>query len=314
MKRLTPMMSPAPGQSLPPRKDRRELAREKARALREEQQKRQRRRRLAWRGGVAVAILAVAAIVAIVIVNGVRPAAAAGPRNMASDGILLTGGGTSVTAVSTPALAAGEKPVATRPSAAAGTVNIVMYVDYLCPYCGQFETTNAAQINSWVTAGNASLELHPISILDSSSAGTKYSTRAANAAACVANFDPDHFLAVHTALFAQQPAENAPGLTDAELAKLVTGAGVTDAKVPGCITDQTFAPWVHAATDRALAGPLPNTDVKKVTGTPTVLVNGKAYSGPLGDAAAFATFVQTQASAGVTGATPIPTATPTPAG
>jgi protein-disulfide isomerase len=304
------MMSPAPGQSLPPRKDRREFAREKARAVREEHQKRQRRRRLAWRGGVAVAILAIAAIVAIVIVNGARPAASTGPRNMASDGILLTGDGTSVTAVSTPALAAGEKPVATRQSTGADTVSIVTYVDYLCPFCGQFEATNGKQISSWLTAGNATLEVHPISILDSSSSGTKYSTRAANAAACVANFDPDHFLAVHTALFAQQPAENTAGLTDAELTKLVTDAGVTDAKVPGCITDQTFASWVRAATDRALAGPLPNADVKKVTGTPTVLVNGTAYSGALDDANAFATFVQTQATAGTTGATPAPTPTP----
>lgn len=281
--------------------------------LREEQQKRQRRRRLAWRGGVAVGIVAIAAIVAIVIVNGVRPEAATGPRNMASDGILLTGDGTSVTAVTTPAIAAGATPTATDRTSLAGTVNIVTYVDYLCPFCGQFETTNAQQIAGWVTAGNATLEVHPISILDSSSSGTKYSTRAANAAACVADMDPNHFLAVNTALFAKQPAENTSGLTDDALASLVTGAGVTAAGVPTCIAGQTFAPWVGAATKRALAGPLPNSTVPKVTGTPTVLVNGTAYSGALDDAAAFAAFVQTQATAGTTAPTPA-TRTPTPAG
>jgi hypothetical protein len=219
------MMSPAPGQSLPPRKDRRDLAREKARMLREEQQKRQRRRRLAWRGGVAIGIVAIAVIVAIVIVNGARPEAATGPRNMASDGILLTGDGTSITAVTTPAIAAGGKPTATDPTTLADTVNIVTYVDYLCPFCGEFEATNAQQVTSWVTTGNATLEVHPISILDGSSSGTKYSTRAANAAACVADLDPDRFLAVNTALFANQPAENSSGLTNAELVTLVKNAG-----------------------------------------------------------------------------------------
>jgi protein-disulfide isomerase len=308
------MISSAPGQPLPPRKDRRDLAREKARMLREEQQKRQKRRRRAWQGGIAVGIVAIAAIIAIVIVNGVRPEAATGPRNMASDGILLTGDGTSVTAVPTPALAAGAKPTATDQGALGDTVNIVTYVDYLCPFCGQFETTNGQQITSWVTAGNATLEVHPISILDSASSGTRYSTRAANAAACVANFDPGHFLAVNTALFAKQPAENTAGLSDADLTTLVTGAGVTDAAVPGCITGQTFASWVGSATKRALAGPLPNSDVPNVSGTPTVLVNGTKYSGALDDAAAFAAFVQTQATAGTSTSTPGSTPGSTPAG
>ena len=32
-----------------------------------------------------------------------------------------------------------------------------------------------------------------------------------------------------------------------------------------------------ASTARALAGPIPNSDVDKVVGTPTVLVNGQSY-------------------------------------
>jgi protein-disulfide isomerase len=41
-----------------------------------------------------------------------------------------------------------------------------------------------------------------------------------------------------------------------------------------------------------LNGPLPNTTVSAVTGTPTVLVNGQQYQGSLTDAGAFAAFVQ----------------------
>jgi hypothetical protein len=63
--------------------------------------------------------------------------------------------------------------------------NIVMYVDYLCPFCGQFEATNSESLRTMVESGAATLEVHPIAILTNKSAGTQYSLRAANAAACV---------------------------------------------------------------------------------------------------------------------------------
>jgi nucleoid-associated protein YgaU len=62
------------------------------------------------------------------------------------------------------------------------------------------------------------------------------------------------------------------------------------------VTEQTFASWVGGATDRALTGPLPNSDVRAVTGTPTVLVNGVSYTGAFDDAAAFEEFVLTEAA------------------
>ena len=146
-------------------------------------------------------------------------------------------------------------------------------------------------------AGEATLEYHPISILDSGSAGTKYSTRAANAVSCVADSQPADVLAVNEALFQNQPAENGPGLTDEELVSLVADAGVTDKKVAACITDRTFASFVGAATKRALAGPLPNADIEQIKGTPTVLVNGVAYTGALDDPTAFSDFVTARVTA-----------------
>ena len=169
-----------------------------------------------------------------------------------------------------------------------------MYVDYLCPICGNFETTNGEQITSWVTAGTATVEIHPISILDRLSSGTEYATRAANAAACVANYDPDDFLEFNAAMFGDQPAENTTGLSDAELTGLVESAGVTSSEVAGCIADQTYSTWVEASTQRALDGPIPNSDIAQVKGTPTVLVNGAQYTGSFTDAAAFEAFVTEQ--------------------
>jgi protein-disulfide isomerase len=281
------------------KKQKQDQAREHARLLREEQRARKRRQRWFIQGGVVVGMLAIAAIAALVIFNATRPPSP-GPLNMLSDGILLTGNGTATTAVATKAIPAGSTPVPTDPTAHTDTVNIVLYVDYQCPYCQQFETTNNDQIEQWLAGGVASVEIHPIAILDNSSKGTRYSTRAANAAACVANFDPDNYLKVNDALFAQQPAEGTSGLTDAELKKLVSDAGATGKDVASCIDGQTFANWVSAATKRATTGPLPNTDVANVAGTPTVLVNGTKYPGSLTDASAFNDFVGQIATAAIT--------------
>ena len=295
------MNAKTPGQPLPPKKDRREVARETARIQREEQKKRETRNRWFLRGGIGLALVAVAAIVAVLIIGSVKPPSP-GPLNMASDGILMQGDGTAISAVPTAATAVDAEPVPTDLSALTSTVNIAVYVDYLCPYCGQFETTNGAQLASWLTAGNITLETHPISILDQSSSGSKYSTRSANAAACVANYQPDSFLDVNSALFANQPTEGTIGLSNAELVSLVEEAVVTDEAVASCITDGEFSDWVGDATDRALDDALPNTDIGPLVGTPTVLVQGVKYEGDLGDAAAFEAFVMEQATATDTGA------------
>ncbi len=282
------------GQDRPPKKNRREEARELARQMRAKQVKRDKRRRLFLGGGIGVGVLAVVAIVTLVIVNNVNTPPALSPANMASDGIVLGSDGTTVSAAATVALDADADPIATDQSALTGMANIVVYLDYLCPICGTFETINGPQITEWVTAGNATVEFHPISILDRLSSGTKYATRAANAAACVANSDPNKFLDFNTAMFADQPAENTKGLSDAQLTSLVQGVGITSPAVASCITDQTYSGWVDAATQRALDGPIPNSDIASVEGTPTVLVNGVKYPGSISDAAAFEAFVTAQ--------------------
>ncbi|MDQ1582776.1 MAG: hypothetical protein QOF36_830 [Microbacteriaceae bacterium] len=295
----------------PPKKERREIAREHARLMREEEKKRKRRKRIVTQASISVVVLAALTAVALVIVGSVAPASP-GPANMLSDGILLAGNGTTMTATKTAALKANAKPVATSPSSSTGVVHIVEYVDYQCPYCKQFEDTNASQISDWVTQGAATVEIHPISLLDASSSGTMYSTRAANAAACVANYDPNDFYAFSTSLFKNQPAEGGTGLTDAKLTSLAKAAGVSNSKVPGCITGQTFKNWVSAESTRALNQPLPNSSLPKVTGTPTVIVNGAQYTGSLTDATAFLQFVSTQATSGSGTSAPAPTPTPTP--
>ena len=286
---MTPPADPAPS-----KRDRRDAAREKARAAREAEARRKRRNRWLLQGGLALGVVAAIAVVVLVVVQVAKPAGP-GPENMASDGIVLqSDGAQGVEAVRTAAIPAGGTPTATDADSE-GTAHIVVYEDYLCPICRDFDTANADLLESLVAGGDATLELHPISILDRLSQGTRYATRAANAAACVAESDPDAFLDVNTALYAQQPAENSRGLTDDELVALVQGAGVTDEAVESCVRDGSFEDWVGDATTRALDGPLPGSDLPAVSGTPTVLVDGQHYQGDVRDSAAFAAFV-TQAS------------------
>lgn len=279
------------------KKARRDQAREHAREMRE--QERRRKARTGWivKGGVGLALVAIA-VVTVLIVNNVRQAeleAAApkpGPANMLSDGILLTGDGTGeIVAVPTAAIAADGTPVPTDPTAYADTVNIVTYVDYLCPVCQAFEQANAEQLGTWVSAGVATLEVHPIAILDGASQGTRYASRAANAMACVAEYQPNVYFQASGAMYASQPAEGTPGLTNDEIALVLANGGVTEPRVGDCVANETFQQWVTAATERTSVGPIPNSELARVGGTPTVLVNGVQYSGSINDAAAFAAFV-----------------------
>lgn len=295
---------------------RREQAREIARLEREARQKSQRRNAILIRTGATVAIVGVLAAVGWGIWAGTRPAGP-GPANMASDGMLFTGSDGTITPVETTGVPAEGTPTATDPSDYDVPVHIVTYIDFGCPYCKAFEDGNSEQIQALVEQGYATLEVHPINLLSRSFQGDRYSARSANAAACVAQYQPEKFLDVSGAFYAQQPDETGPGLTNAEIVTLLQGAGVDSQQVVDCVNNESFKGWVDASTTRALAGPLPNTDEPKVGGTPLVLVNGVKYTpaaNKLGDPQEFAAFVAQNADFSSTGdgATPSPTPTPTP--
>lgn len=273
--------------------ERREAARQKAHALRTAHRKKDKRGRVLLKGGLAVVVVAIVAVVALVIVNTYLKAPAPGPLNMASDGIKI---GQNLDAVTTGALQPGKDPVPSA-SNAPNVVDIQIYLDYQAPTSGEFERANAAQIKTWVTRGAATVEFHPISLLDRYSQGAKYSTRAANAVACVANYSSNSFFAYNTLLFTNQPKQGSAGLTDGQLVKLSTQ--IKDLKradsIRKCITDQSFKAWVNATTARATAGPVRNSDLKKIVSTLTVIVNGAQYNGEITDANEFAQFVNVAA-------------------
>ena len=274
--------------------DKREQAREAARIAREKQKRAESIRRWLIPTSVTVVVLAIVAIVVLVVsTSAPAPQTAAGPKNMISDGILLTGSGGAMVATPTAAIKAKGTPTDTTYDKSDGLAHIVTYVDFSCPACQSFEATNSESIKSLVEQGAATLEVHPIAILDSHfSVGSQYSTRSNNVAACVANFAPDKFYPVMQAMYVGQGTEGTAGLTNGQMVKIVHQAGLTDGDVDKCINGVTFKPWVTAATTRATTGPLPNSSVASVSGTPTVLVNGQQYTGSLTDSSAFTSFIQ----------------------
>lgn len=272
--------------------DRRDAAREQARLAREKQKRQENLRRWLIPTGVTVVVVAIVAVVVLVVsTSAPAPQTAAGPKNMISDGILFTGSGGTITPTATAAIKAKGTPTPTVQKSD-GLAHFVTYVDFACPVCQTFEATNSAQIQQMVAQGKATLEVHPIAILDRSSLGARYSSRANNAAGCVANFAPDSFLAVMGEMYKEQPAEQTTGLTNSQIVKVVHTAGLNNSDVDKCINGETYKSWMAAATQRALSGPLPNTSVASVQGTPTVLVNGQQYSGSFSDASAFQSFVK----------------------
>lgn len=288
----------------PTRNQRREAAREKARAMREQQRKRDRRRRILAQAVVAVAVLAVLAVIGGVFLTSNR-AEAAGPRNMQAGGVVLTKG-MDARRASASSPSATPVPTADR---SGSTVDIVTYVDYLCPYCRQFEETNNAQIQKLVDSGAATLEVHPVAILTSNSAGTKYSLRAANAAACVADKAPDDFWKFHQLLYANQPEEGTAGLTDAQLKSYAESSGAPSGSTGTCIDDGSFEDYIQAQTQTALDGHLAGTTLHTFNSTPLVLVNGKKFDGSITSASQFRSFIlQAQ---GETFSTSTPTPSPT---
>ena len=289
----------------PTKNQRRDEARQKAREFRVQQAKVEKRRKFLTQSGIVVGILVIAGLVGLAIYSS-QPKPVVWPENMATDGIVLNEG---MVAETSAALADGALPLTPTPDP--DLLNITIYQDYLCPICGQFDAANADTLEQLVNSGAAKLTIQPISILNSKSSGTKYSTRAANAAACVATYSPDSFWAFNQLMFKNQPAEGTPGLSDDEIVGLTTEASVKNpTEIADCVKNRTYEGWVDAETKRALTGPLPNTDVPNVTGTPTVIVNGVQYSGAINDSAAFLAFVTQIAGATYSQSG---SATPTPA-
>jgi len=276
---------------------RREEARLKAAQMRKEQERKAKRNRILAISGLVVAVLALVGVAFAIISQN--------KSNEAANSDVVYGG-TSANVVP-PALADVTAPAPANDKGGIpvsgttaedvgvvgdGDVTLTVYFDFMCPICGQFEEINGDDLDTMLKDGGTTIEYHPISFLDGNSAGTSYSTRAANAAAIVADQAPGQFADFVSAMYVDQPAEGTAGRTDAEIEKIATDVGVPKevaatftSTVDGTYTTKsgdtettengtwrTMAPWVAAATNQM------STDIGKIS-TPTILINGEPFTG-----------------------------------
>ena len=226
------------------KRDARRARTERARAQAEERRKAAKRKEQVTRAGIVAGVL-----------------------------VLIVGGYFLVTSLGS------DKPD-TAPSGASGNYGlvigeadapkeVVVYEDFLCPFCGQLETTVRDELDAAVEAGEVSVEYRPLPFLEGID---DYSPRSANAFAVVLDAaGPEVAKKFHDLLFDNQPSESGPFPSDDDLVDMAVEAGATEADVRPGIEDMAFEGWVDAAGEAASkAG---------INSTPTVFVDGEKVDG-----------------------------------
>ncbi|MFD5213064.1 DsbA family protein [Microbacterium sp. NPDC058345] len=310
--------------NVPTARNTRDAVREKAQQVHAQQSRARIMRRVIIGLVVVVAVGSIGAAVAFAVSSSISKPTLS-PSGMDGDGVrvndvTLKAGSTEVPATPTPAPSEAGSSATPEPTPTAEAVqptDIHIYVDYLSTGAAEFERANARQLAGWIEQGAVTVTYHPVALLTASSNGTKYSLRAASAAACVATYSPAQFYDFNHELLTDQPELDSDGRTDVQLADLAVAVGAENAKkVRSCIEKQDFVSWAKDATTRALEGPLPGSKDLKLNGEALVVVGGQAYVGAMDDPAEFSQFVLTTSSDeyyGETEPTPTPTPTGTPA-
>ena len=143
-----------------------------------------------------------------------------------------------------------------------------LYEDFQCPHCRSFEQAMGPTITKLVDSGAVAADYYMVAILDTPT-NNNYSTRAANAAYCVAEEDTtptkDAFRRFHAALFAQQPQEGAPAPDNAALIETARQAGVVGG-VADCINSGNYDDMVDTLAAAS-----------NINSTPSVRINGEDY-------------------------------------
>ncbi len=216
---------------------------------------------------VVGALLAVALIVwAVMFIMGSKPGQVAGLDVELYDSGVVT---VPSSADETGGFVVGMTGIVGQDLPAEGTVRVDIYEDFMCPNCATLERVTHFDIEELREQGLITVAYHPISILNRFSEGTAYPTRAAQALATVAEYDPEHFDEFSLQLFGNQPAENTIGLTNTEIDNFARAAGVSEEAILK-IRDGEFTRWVAQATEAS--------SIAGVRGTPTILFDGAPVS------------------------------------
>lgn len=196
---------------------------------------------------VSALVLALAAIVAICVVIGLN---AGGNDKVDTDAA-------NSSDASTYSLSVGDPNAPHK---------IVIYEDFLCPFCDQLELASRDKLAQLAADGKVYLQYRPFRLLS-----PEYSGQALNAFAVVlAKSGPDVAKKFHDLLYENQPDESGPFPPVSSLVDLAVKAGADESAVRAGIEDTSSQKaWTDGATKAAQAA--------GVQGTPTILLDGKQF-------------------------------------
>ena len=145
---------------------------------------------------------------------------------------------------------------------------MVVYEDFLCPICGEFEATGHEQLEQLADQGKVQIEYRPFILLGRLG---PYSARATMVWSLVLQQDgPDVALKFHDLLFANQPSEEGPFPSQADVVTLAGQAGADTTKLQTAIDSGDGIDWPVNATK--------NAESLGVDSTPTITLDGKPFS------------------------------------
>ena len=145
-------------------------------------------------------------------------------------------------------------------------VQVVIFQDFECVHCADFEKQNADAIKRAVDAGDVQVEYRNLNFLDRATRD-QYSSRAANAAYVVAEqVNSDQYMEFAQELFSHQ---GTGGLSNQQIADIANkhGANVTADQ----LDENTYRPMVNVMSRESINN--------GVAGTPTIFIDGKRYEG-----------------------------------
>jgi protein-disulfide isomerase len=164
------------------------------------------------------------------------------------------------------AAAAGDSEYGVTMGQAGAPHSIVIYEDFLCPFCGQLEARTHERLVALAAQGKVLVDYRPFQLLR-----PDYSEQALNAFKVVLDASgPEVALAFHNELYADQPDESGPYPDDDWLVDKAVTAGATESAVRPGIEKMSQQSWAEAATRSA-------TDAG-VTSTPTLLLDGTVFN------------------------------------
>lgn len=151
-----------------------------------------------------------------------------------------------------------------------GAPTLDVYEDFQCPACQQVEQALGPTIKKMAGDGEIKVVYHIKTFLDANLRNDA-STRAGNGAACAA--DGGAFQAYHDQVYANLPANEGEGWTDAQLEQFASTAGISGDKMTTwkqCFADRKYTPYLQRVEEA--------TARDNVTSTPTFRLNGEDFN------------------------------------